>query len=213
MVKGRSHPSHRSRCVISCVSKCLKVSQSVSPESSWEVQSLRFVDPLCQKPSTTSRSSPLKSHSLATVSSVFYFSEASEIVTALLLWQIDTHWHPLKSKGCIDLSFTSQNFSLNVQLREAATKCLSFHIFMCGHLSSLWVETILKIVVILICLLKSFSWKRHISAVCWPVSSSRDWGGRLRDSLSSELGEEKQTTGANTAAATWSSTHLSSDLV
>ena len=134
MVKSRSHPSHRSRCVISCVSKCLKVSQSVSPESSWEVQSLRFVDPLCQKPSTTSRSSPLKSHSLATVSSVFYFSEASEIVTALLLWQIDTHWHPLKCKGCIDFSFTSQNFSLNVRLREAAIKCLSFHI----HISHVW---------------------------------------------------------------------------
>ena len=55
----------------------------------------------------------------------------------------------------------------------------------------------------LICFLKKVS-ETHISCwdlygVCWPVSSSRDWGGRLRDSLSSELGEEKQTTGAHSA--------------
>ena len=113
MVKSRSHPSHRSRSV--CYQLCLKMPQSVPKCLSREFlrgSKFKICGPsLCQKPSTTSRSSPLKSHSLATVSSVFYFSEASEIVTALLLWQIDTHWHPLKSKGCIDLSFTSQNFS------------------------------------------------------------------------------------------------------
>ena len=60
-----------------CYQLCLKMPQSVPKCPSREFlrgSKFKICGPsLCQKPSTTSRSSPLKSHSLATVSPVFYF--------------------------------------------------------------------------------------------------------------------------------------------